>query len=165
MKLLIAAALALAAANSVVAQELGRGSNTDPLSFGFDQVIIDLEKVEWGPLEVEGIPPGAEVAALRGSFDDGPVEAIMRLPANFTLPNHSHTSAEVYIWMTGEFTYIADDGRAVDLSGTTFISLPGSSPHGLICKDTPCMFYVRYARSFDIQIHPMPKNLKKIKLK
>ena len=67
--------------------------------------------------------------------------------------------------MTGEFTYIADDGRAVDLSGTTFISLPGSSPHGLICKDTPCMVYVRYARSFDIQIHPMPKNLKKIKLK
>ena len=79
------------------------------------------------------------------------------------MPNHSHTSAEIYYWIRGDFTYVSSDGSAIDLSGQTLISLPGSSPHALICKDEPCQFYVRYTRSFDIKIHPMPK-LKKIEL-
>ncbi len=162
MRLFIAVLLVWVSASGAMAQE-GRASNTQPLSFGFDQVIIDLNKLAWQPLEIEGIPPGPEIAVLRGSLAGGPVEAVMRLPANFTVPNHSHTSAEVYLWITGDFTYVAADGTAVDLSGQTFISLPGSARHALVCKDKPCMFYLRYARSFDIRIHPMPQ-LKKLAL-
>ena len=35
-------------------------SNKQPLSFGKDQTIIDLNKVVWEPLTGEGIPPGPE---------------------------------------------------------------------------------------------------------
>jgi hypothetical protein len=131
-------------------------SNKRPLSFGKDQTIIDLNKVVWEPLTGEGIPPGPEIALLRGSLAAGGGEALVRLPANYTFPNHSHTSEELYVWLKGDFTYIAADGTTTELSGQTYISLPGGVPHALKCGQEPCVFYLRYARPFDYTIHPMP---------
>jgi hypothetical protein len=33
-------------------------------SFGADQTIADIGKVEWQPLKLEGLPPGVEIAML-----------------------------------------------------------------------------------------------------
>jgi quercetin dioxygenase-like cupin family protein len=135
-------------------------SNKHPLSFGTGQTIIDLQKVVWEPLKGEGIPPGVQIAMLRGDLAAGGGELLVRLPANFTFPNHSHTSDELYVWIQGDFTYIADDGTATPLSRHAYISLPGNVPHALKCGKTPCIFYVRYAGSFDYKIHPMPARKK-----
>ena len=48
------------------------GSNTQPLTFGPGQTIIDLNKLVWVPLKAEGVPPGPEIAVLRG---DGKADA------------------------------------------------------------------------------------------
>jgi quercetin dioxygenase-like cupin family protein len=133
-----------------------RGSNTQPLAFGPDQTIIDLNKLVWVPLEAEGVPPGPEMAVLRGDGKAAGFEVVVRLPAHYTFPNHSHTSAEHYVWLQGNFTYIAADGTATPLSGQTYISLPGGVPHALACGAEPCVFYVRYPQPFDAHIHPMP---------
>ncbi len=148
--------LVLATVSAVMAQD-GPGSNKQPLSFGVDQTIIDLSKLSWGPIEAEGVPPGAEIAVLRGGGKHGPLHAVARLPANYTFPNHSHTSAELYVWIKGSFTYIAADGTATPLSGQTYISLPGNVPHALACGDKPCLFYLYYSRPFDLHLHPMPQ--------
>jgi quercetin dioxygenase-like cupin family protein len=132
------------------------GSNKQPLSFGTGQTIIDLPKVVWEPLKGEGIPPGVQIAMLRGDLAAGGGELLVRLPANFTFPNHSHTSDELYVWIQGDFTYIAEDGTATPLSRHAYISLPSNVPHALKCGKTPCIFYVRYAGPFDYKIHPMP---------
>jgi hypothetical protein len=91
-------------------------SNKQPLSFGKDQTIIDLNKVVWEPLTGDGIPTGPEIVILRGNLAAGGGEALVRLPANYTFPHHSHTSDELIVWIKGNFTYIADDGTATDLS-------------------------------------------------
>jgi quercetin dioxygenase-like cupin family protein len=135
-------------------------SNKHPLSFGKDQTIIDLNKAVWEPLTSEGIPPGPEIAILRGNLAAGGGEALVRLPANYTFPNHSHTSDELYVWLKGDFTYIAEDGTTTELSGQTYISLPGGVPHALKCGKEPCVFYLRYSRPFDYHIHPMPASKK-----
>jgi quercetin dioxygenase-like cupin family protein len=135
-------------------------SNKQPLSFGQGQTIIDLQKVIWEPLKGEGIPPGVQIALLRGDLAAGGGELLVRLPANFTFPNHSHTSDELYVWIQGDFTYIADDGTATPLSRHAYISLPGNVPHALKCGKTPCVFYVRYPGPFDYKIHPMPARKK-----
>jgi quercetin dioxygenase-like cupin family protein len=140
----------------VVLAQGTRGSNTQPLSFGPDQVIIDLNKLVWKPLEAEGVPPGPEIAVLRGDGKAAGFEVVVRLPAHYTFPNHSHTSDEHYVWLKGDFTYIAADGTATPLSGQTYISLPGGVPHALACGAEPCVFYVRYPQSFDAHVHPMP---------
>lgn len=135
-------------------------SNKQPLSFGKDQTIIDLNKVVWEPLTGEGIPPGPEIALLRGHLAAGGGEALVRLPADYMFPNHSHISDELIVWLKGDFTYVAGDGTATDLSGQTYISLPGGVPHAVKCGKEPCVLYLRYSRPFDYFIHPMPANKK-----
>ena len=93
-------------------------SNKHPLSFGPGQTIIDLKKIVWEPLKGEGIPPGARIAMLHGDLAAGGGELLVYLPAHYTFPNHSHTSDELYVWLQGDFTYIAADGTVTPLSGT-----------------------------------------------
>ena len=147
--------LALTVANIAMAQNQA-GSNKQPLVFGPDQSIIDLNKLVWEPLQAESVPPGPEIAVLRGDGKAGGLEAVVRLPANYTFPNHSHTSDELYVWLKGNFTYIAADGTSAALSGQTYISLPGGVPHALACGAEPCVFYLRYSKPFDLHLHPMP---------
>ena len=140
-------------------------TNKAPLAFGPDQTIVDLNKiVEWGPLELKGFPPGAEIVVLRGALAHGS-EIIIRVPAGYLIPNHNHTSAETYIWLKGDFTYInGEDGQSAKMSGQSFISLPGSAPpHAIQCESTVCLFYLRYPRPFDHKLFPMPEKLVPLK--
>jgi quercetin dioxygenase-like cupin family protein len=125
-------------------------------SFGPDQTIADIGKVEWAPLKLEGLPPGIEIAALRGDLAKGGGEILLRTPPKYVVPNHSHTSDELYVWLKGSFTYIAADGTRQKLDAPAYISLPGQSAHALECGDEQCIFYLRYGRPFDLHIHDMP---------
>src|SRR5437016_7244848 len=51
-----------------------------------------------------------------------PDSLLVYLPPNYTFPNHSHTSDELYVWIQGNFTYIAADVTATALSDTNYIS-------------------------------------------
>jgi quercetin dioxygenase-like cupin family protein len=126
-------------------------------AFGPDQTIADIGKIEWQPLKLEGLPPGIEVAVLRGDLAKGGGEILLRVPANYTVPNHSHTSDELYVWLRGAFTYVAADGRETAIDGPAYISLPGNTPHALKCHAEPCVFYVRYGRPFDLHVHAIAK--------
>ena len=138
-------------------------TSASPLAFDKDQTIIDLNKVEWAPLELTGFEPGAEVAVLRGALAHGS-ELIVRVPAGYLIPNHNHTSAETYLWLQGAYTYIdGKGGVSAPMSGQGFISLPGNtSPHAIVCGEEPCLFYLRYPRAFDHRIYPMPKRLQPV---
>ena len=153
----LAPLLALAVASPVAAEY---ATSSSPLSFATDQTIIDLNKVEWAPLELTGFDPGAEVAVLRGDLAHGS-ELIIRVPAGYLIPNHNHTSAETYIWLKGAYTYIdGKGGYSAPMSGQGFISLPGNTaPHAIVCGDEPCLLYLRYPRPFDHTVYPMPKRL------
>jgi len=125
-------------------------------SYGVDQTIADIGKMEWAPLELPGLPPGIEIAVLRGDLAKGGGEILLRTPPKYVIPNHSHTSDELYVWLKGAFTYVAADGTRQRINAPAYISLPGQSPHALECGDEPCVFYLRYGRPFDLNMHAMP---------
>jgi hypothetical protein len=125
-------------------------------SFGGDQTIADLGKMDWAPLQLQGLPPGIEIASLRGDLAKGGGEIVLRTPPGYVVPNHSHTSDETYVWLKGDFTYVAADGSRQKIVSPAFISLPGNTPHALECGEEPCVFYLRYGRSFDLHVHAMP---------
>jgi len=156
LKGLLLATAALLMAPIATAAEVG--SNTNPLSFGKDQTIIDVGKVVWGPLDVEGLPKGGEIAVLRGDLAKGDAEVLLRFPAGYKVPNHSHTSDEVYMWLSGAFTLISHDGTRTAFTGPAYLSFPGNAPpHGLECgAAAPCIAYLKYSRPFDIQYFPEP---------
>lgn len=122
-------------------------------AFGPDQTIADLGKIAWAPLQLTGLPPGIEIASLRGDLGKGGGEIVLRTPAKYVVPNHSHTSDETYVWLKGDFTYVAADGTRRQISAPAFISLPGNTPHALECGNQPCIFYLRYGRAFDLHMH------------
>jgi quercetin dioxygenase-like cupin family protein len=137
--------------NLAIAHEMG--SNKNPISFAADQTIVDLDKLVWSPLEVEGLAPGAEIALLRGDLGKDHSESILRLPPGYVIRQHTHTSDELYVWISGAFTLISADGKETEFRGPAYISFPGNSPtHGLKCgKKEPCLLYLRYSRPFDIR--------------
>jgi hypothetical protein len=121
-------------------------------AFGPDQTIANVSKMDWSPLTLDGFAPGIEVATLRGDLAKGEAEILLRTPAKYTLPRHSHTSDEVYVWLKGDFTYVAADGTRQPMNAPAYISLPGNAdPHTIECGSEPCVFYVRYTRPFDLQ--------------
>ncbi len=67
------------------------------LPFGDDQTIVDVSKVAWEPLQVKGPAPGAVMAILRGDLVAGESQLMLRLPPNYYVRKHSHTSDEVYV--------------------------------------------------------------------
>jgi quercetin dioxygenase-like cupin family protein len=109
-----------------------------------------------GTAHLAGIAPGIEIVALRGDLSKGGAEILLRTPPKYVVPNHSHTSDEVYVWLKGDFTYIAADGSRQKIAAPAYISLPGQTPHALECGDEQCIFYLRYSRPFDLHTHAMP---------
>ena len=107
--------IGLAATIQVAAEEVGQREGFS--SFGPEQVIANASRLEWAPLKLEGLAPGAEIVVLRGELSKGPSELLLRIPAHFTVPNHSHSSDETYVWHKGRFTYIAGDGHEQDFDG------------------------------------------------
>lgn len=145
-------ALALAAMVPMVcAHDLG--SNLKPLAFGDDQTIIDIEKLVFKPLKVDGLAPGAEIALLRGDLSKDGSESILRLPPGYVVRNHTHTSDELYLWIKGAFTLIGEDGKSVPFKGPAYISFPGNAPpHKIVCGEKEaCLFYLKFSRPFDIK--------------
>jgi quercetin dioxygenase-like cupin family protein len=150
--------IAVCAALACVAGNASGQQNPPPkgvYSFGADQTIADIGKMEWAPLKLEGLPAGIEIAVLRGDLAKGGGEILLRTPPNYVVPNHSHTSDEVYLWLKGTFTYIAADGTRQKMEAPAYISLPGQSPHALECGEEQCVFYLRYGRPFDLHVHAM----------
>jgi hypothetical protein len=123
---------------------------------GSDQTILDVEQAIWQPLEVDGLPAGAEISSLRGDLSRGAAEILLRLPAGYVVPNHTHTSDETYVWLAGAFTFVGSDGVRTKFNGPAFISLPGNAPpHKLECGvAAACVLYVRYNHPFDILYPP-----------
>ena len=84
--------ISLALAGSVCALNPARAQSANAAmpkgfyAFGADQTIVDIDKVEWQPLKLEGLPPGIEISPLRGDLDKGGGEILLRVPANYTVP-------------------------------------------------------------------------------
>ena len=134
------------------------GSNLRPYGFGPDQTIVDIGKVAWEPLRLDGLPPGVEIAVLRGDLAKGGAEILLRFPPAYAVPVHSHTSDELYLWLSGTFAYVAADGAERELRAPAYISLPGGVAHGLRCGPEPCVLFLRYSRPFDLHVHAAPAN-------
>ena len=94
----VAGVVLLFGSSAPIANAQDYATSANPLAFGPSQTIIDLNKAEWGPLELEGFGPGLEAVVLRGDLAHGS-ELILRTPAGYLIPNQNHTSAETYVWL------------------------------------------------------------------
>src|SRR5215831_3144800 len=74
---------------------------SDAATTAKDITMVDVNKAQWGPLKVEGLPAGAEISVLRGDLGKGGAEILLRFPPGYKVPNHNHTSDETYVGWRG----------------------------------------------------------------
>ncbi|MEO8505514.1 MAG: cupin domain-containing protein [Acidobacteriota bacterium] len=103
----------------------------------------------WAPC-LPFVPKGCEVAVLRGDPNRTGSQVLYRMPANFAVPSHWHTSAERTVLVSGKLRLKYDGSAPEILAPGDSVESPGKMPHAAFCfKGAPCVVLVEYSLPFD----------------
>jgi hypothetical protein len=145
--------IALALAASLQAQSSGAAKPSSTQKAGPGQpVFIPAGDLKWTDLDPKGAP-GVKVVDLWGNHAKGAFGALLKLPAGFTTPLHTHTYPMKVVFLSG--TYIqAPEGKAeVRLGPDSYMLQPGGNyRHTTSCdKAADCVFFVESTGAFDLK--------------
>ena len=105
------------------------------------------EEVKWDDVG------GPKLGTLTGDYKKGPYGALLKIPAGFTSPLHSHTGTYEAIevqgtsshWLKGE-----DGTKAKKMTPGSYWMMPGKVDHVSACAPgADCIFYVWQKSKFD----------------
>ncbi len=106
-------------------------------------------QLQWGPCPAF-IPKGCEIAVLHGDPAKANLDIFFRVPANFAIPHHWHTSAERIVLVSGELHVTYDGQKEVILKPGTYAYGPAKLPHkGFCAKGDPCVFFIAFGSPLD----------------
>lgn len=105
--------------------------------------------LKWGPCP-EFIPKGCEIAVLHGDPGKGNADVFFKVPANFTIPKHWHTSAERMVLVSGSLKVKYDGQDAVTLKPGMYAYGPSKLAHEATCaKGDPCVLFIAFESAID----------------
>ena len=110
---------------------------------------VEIVKPKWEPC-LPFVPKGCEVALVKGDYTKGASQIVYRMPANFAVPEHWHTSSERMVVMAGKIrmSYPGQKAEVLEVGDSTRAA--GKVPHAAFClRGTPCVVMVEYELPFD----------------
>ena len=106
-------------------------------------------KLKWGPCP-PFIPKGCEIAVLHGDPAKANADVFFKVPANFNIPHHWHTSAERMVLVSGELQVTYDGQEPVTLKPGMYAYGPAKVPHKASCaKGDPCVLFIAFESAVD----------------
>lgn len=112
-------------------------------------VLTESDKnLEWGPCP-EFMPEGCEIAVLHGDPAEKNSDIYFKVPANAQIPEHTHTSAERMILISGELEVTYEGEQAQTLNPGTYAYGPAKKPHSAKCGDSPCVLFIAFEEPVD----------------
>lgn len=106
------------------------------------------EEVKW-----DDLGGGPKFALLTGDYQKGPYGALMRLPAGFTSPLHSHTGTYEAVEISGTSSHWlkGEDGKkAKKMTPGSYWTINGKVEHVSACAaGTDCVFFVWQKTKYD----------------
>jgi quercetin dioxygenase-like cupin family protein len=109
-------------------------------------------QLKWGPCPAF-IPKGCEIAVLHGDPAQPNADIFFKVPANFTIPNHWHTSAERMVLVSGELRVTYQGQPTTTLTPGTYAYGPAKLPHKAVCGSSgPCVLFI----AFEAPVDAMP---------
>jgi len=106
-------------------------------------------QLTWGPCP-PFIPKGCEIAVLRGDPAKANADVFFKVPANFTIPHHWHTSAERMVLVSGELQVTYEGQEAVTLKPGMYAYGPPKVPHKAFCaRGEPCVLFIAFESAID----------------
>lgn len=105
--------------------------------------------LKWGPCPAF-IPKGCEIAVLHGDPAKDNADVFFRVPANFTIPRHWHTSAERMVLVSGQLQVAYDGQEPVTLKPGMYAYGPAKLPHKATClKGDSCVLFIAFESPID----------------
>ena len=106
-------------------------------------------QLEWGPCP-DFIPKGCEIAVLHGDPAKDNADVFFKVPANFDIPHHWHTSPERMVLVSGELQVRYDGHEPVTLKPGMYAYGPAKVPHTASCADgDPCVLFIAFESPID----------------
>jgi len=105
--------------------------------------------LKWGPCPAF-IGKGCEIAVLHGDPAKNNVDILFKVPADFTIPHHWHTSAERMILLSGTLRVTYDKQKSEILETGMYAYGPAKRAHTAYCeKGEPCILFIAFEEPLD----------------
>lgn len=110
-------------------------------------------KLTWGPCPPI-FPTGCQIAVLNGDPSKANADVFLRVPGGYTIPAHSHTSAERMVLVEGRLTVTYKGAAAARLTPGVYAYGPASLPHEAKCAGSkPCTLFIAFEGPVDANLY------------
>lgn len=110
----------------------------------------DDTSLEWGPCP-SFIGDGCGIAVLHGDPAKENLDIFFKVPSDFAIPHHWHTSAERMVLVSGKMTVTYDNQESELLTKGMYAYGPSKHPHTAYCEkgDEPCVLFIAFEEPID----------------
>ena len=124
----------------------------EPKERALAHAFADMQ-LAWGPCP-DFIPKGCEIAVLHGNPAQANADVFFKVPGNFTIPKHWHTSAERMVLVSGQLEVTYDGQAPTTLKPGMYAYGPAKLPHKATCaKGDACVLFIAFEGPIDA--HPV----------
>ena len=109
--------------------------------------------LKWTDLDPKGAP-GVKIVDLWGDHTKGAFGALLKLPAGFAAPLHTHTHAMKVVFISGTYIQAPEGKPEVRLGPGSYMMQPGGNyRHTTTCdKASECVFFFESDGPFDLHV-------------
>lgn len=113
--------------------------------------VIQAADMQWTDLDPEGAP-GVQLAALWGNPSEGPFGALLKLPAGFVSPLHTHTHDIGAVIVSGTYIQEPRGGVEFQIGPGSYMMQPGRDyQHTTRCHTaSDCVLVIESSGAFDL---------------
>ncbi len=107
------------------------------------------KSLEWGGCPAF-IGEGCEIAVLHGDPAKKNLDIFFKVPADFKIPHHWHTSAERMVLVSGMLQVTYDNQKTETIQTGAYAYGPSKRPHTAYCeKGKPCVLFIAFEEPLD----------------
>ncbi|WP_418512179.1 cupin domain-containing protein [Corallibacter sp.] len=105
--------------------------------------------LQWGPCP-DFIPAGCAIAVLQGDPAKNNVDIYFKVPGDFHIPHHLHTSQERMVLVSGTLDVQYDNHETATIMAGEYAYGPAKLPHSAYChKGDDCVLYIGFVEPLD----------------
>ncbi|MHC3994166.1 cupin domain-containing protein [Thiomicrolovo sp. ZZH C-3] len=109
----------------------------------------DDTRLVWGPCPAF-LGEACKIAVLHGDPAKPRTDVFFKVPGDYKIPHHWHTSAERMILVSGNMTVQYDNQKAALIETGMYAFGPEKRPHVAYCeKGEPCVLFIAFNEPID----------------
>ncbi|WP_416768818.1 cupin domain-containing protein [Sulfurimonas sp. ST-25] len=109
----------------------------------------DDQRLQWGPCPAF-LGEACKIAVLHGDPAKPHTDVLFKVPGDYKIPHHWHTSAERMVLVSGTMTVQYDNQKAELIETGMYAFGPEKHPHVAYCeKGDPCVLFIAFNEPID----------------